>query len=38
MEPKFMAQPPLLLKNELTIADATSGYAPVEDAIRQALS
>jgi hypothetical protein len=38
MEPKFMAQPPLLLKNELTIADATSGYAPVEEAIRQALS
>ncbi|HEX6426063.1 MAG TPA: hypothetical protein VF008_00205 [Niastella sp.] len=38
VEPKFMAQPPLLLKNELTIADATSGYAPVEEAIRQALN
>lgn len=37
-EPKFMAQPPLLLKNELIITDTTSGYAPVEEAIRQALS
>lgn len=36
-EPKFMAQPPLLLRNELTIADAASGYAPVEEAIRLAL-
>jgi hypothetical protein len=37
-EPKFMAQPPLLLRNELTITDAIAGYAPVEEAIRQALS
>ena len=37
-EPKFMAQPPLLLRNELTITDAKSGYRPVEEAIRNALS
>lgn len=36
-EPKFMAQPPLLLRNELTIADSDNGYAPVEEAIRLAL-
>lgn len=35
--PKFMAQPPLLLRNELTIADSDMGYAPVERAIRLAL-
>lgn len=35
--PKFMAQPPLLLRNELTIADSDVGYSPVEQAIRLAL-
>lgn len=35
--PKFMAQPPLLLRNELTIADSDRGYSPVEQAIRLAL-
>lgn len=35
--PKFMAQPPLLLRDELTIADKRAGYAPVERAIRLAL-
>jgi len=35
--PKFMAQPPLLLRNELTITDSDTGYAPVEEAIRLAL-
>jgi len=35
--PKFMAQPPLLLRGELTIADSTVGYTPVEQAIRLAL-
>jgi len=34
--PKFMAQPPLLLKNELTIENS-GDYAPVERAIRNAL-
>jgi hypothetical protein len=32
--PKFMAQPPLLLKGELSISDADTGYSPVEQAIR----
>lgn len=35
--PKFMAQPPLLLRGELSISDSTDGYAPVEQAIRLAL-
>ncbi len=35
--PKFMAQPPLLLRGELTIADSEVGYAPVEEAIRLAV-
>jgi len=34
--PKFMAQPPLLLRNELTIAGSDMGYTPVEQAIRLA--
>lgn len=34
--PKFMAQPPLLLRKELTISDSETGYAPVEKAIRMA--
>jgi hypothetical protein len=36
-EPRFLAQPPLLLRDELVITDSTNGYAPVEDAIRRAL-
>lgn len=32
--PKFMAQPPLLLRGELAITDSTDGYTPVEQAIR----
>ena len=32
--PKFMAQPPLLLKGELSISDSNVGYSPVERAIR----
>jgi len=36
--PKFMAQPPLLLQNELVIAEADVGYTPVEQAIRLALN
>jgi hypothetical protein len=35
--PKFMAQPPLLLKTELSISGADVGYTPVEQAIRLAL-
>ncbi|CAD5277056.1 MULTISPECIES: phytanoyl-CoA dioxygenase [unclassified Imperialibacter] len=35
--PKFMAQPPLLLRGELSISDADVGYTPVEQAIRLAL-
>ena len=31
--PKFMAQPPLLLKGELSILDSDIGYSPVERAI-----
>jgi hypothetical protein len=32
--PKFMAQPPLLLKGELSVSDSDNGYSPVEEAIR----
>lgn len=32
--PKFMAQPPLLLKSELSISDSDVDYSPVEKAIR----
>ncbi|GEP88373.1 hypothetical protein CTE07_00180 [Chitinophaga terrae (ex Kim and Jung 2007)] len=35
--PKFMAQPPLLLKSELSISDSAGSYTPVEQAIRLAL-
>ena len=35
--PKFMAQPPLLLRGELSISDSDVGYSPVEQAIRLAL-
>lgn len=36
--PKFMAQPPLFLKTELSISNNEDSYAPVEQAIRLALS
>jgi len=32
--PKFMAQPPLLLRGELSISDSEIDYSPVEKAIR----
>ncbi|HQX45212.1 MAG TPA: hypothetical protein PK209_11695 [Saprospiraceae bacterium] len=35
--PKFMAQPPLLLRNELNIANSEMDYTPVEMAIRLAI-
>lgn len=35
--PKFMAQPPLLLKGELSISDSENGHSPVEMAIQVAL-
>jgi hypothetical protein len=35
--PKFMAQPPLLLRDELSISDTDTGYSPVETAIRLGL-
>lgn len=35
--PKFMAQPPLLLKGELSISDSDVDYSPVEQAIRLVL-
>ncbi|HEY8388785.1 MAG TPA: hypothetical protein VIK74_09285 [Parasegetibacter sp.] len=35
--PKFMAQPPLLFRNEFTIENSEVGYNPVEQAIRLAL-
>lgn len=35
--PKFMAQPPLLLRNELNITDANPEVAPMAKAIQQAL-
>lgn len=35
--PKFMAQPPLLLKGELNISNSDASYTPVEQAIRLAL-
>lgn len=37
-EPRFLAQPPLLLREELSIDNATAAYAPVEEAIRRALT
>ncbi|RYJ44569.1 phytanoyl-CoA dioxygenase [Flavobacterium beibuense] len=36
-EPKFMAQPPLLLKSELRIEGNNTAFSPVEQAIRLAL-
>ncbi|WP_229379510.1 hypothetical protein [Fibrella forsythiae] len=33
-EPRFLAQPPLLLQGELTISGSATGYTPVEVAIR----
>lgn len=35
--PKFMAQPPLLLKGELSILESATGFTPVERAIRLGL-
>ena len=35
--PKFMAQPPLVLRDELSISDSRNRYTPVEQAIRLAL-
>ena len=35
--PKFMAQPPLLLRGELSVSDADVAYTPVEQAIRLGL-
>lgn len=35
--PKFMAQPPLLLRGELSISNSGAGYSPVEMAIRLGL-
>lgn len=35
--PKFMAQPPLLLRGELSVSGADAGYTAVEQAIRLAL-
>ncbi|RVT98466.1 phytanoyl-CoA dioxygenase [Mucilaginibacter limnophilus] len=35
--PKFMAQPPLLLRSELNIMDQEIGFSPVEQAIRLAI-
>lgn len=36
-EPRFLAQPPLFLRDELRIEDATGGCTPVEEAIRLSL-
>ena len=36
-EPRFLAQPPLLLKNDLVIENKPEDYSPVEAAIRLAL-
>ncbi|CCH02675.1 hypothetical protein FAES_4676 [Fibrella aestuarina BUZ 2] len=36
-EPRFLAQPPLLLRHELTIEASATGYTPVEQAIRSGL-
>jgi hypothetical protein len=37
-EPRFLAQPPLLLRNDLAIADKIGAYNPVEEAIRLGLN
>ncbi len=37
INPKFMAQPPLLLRGELNLTDSKSGFSPVERAIRLAI-
>jgi hypothetical protein len=37
VNPKFMAQPPLLLRDELNLTDSKSGFCPVEQAIRLAI-
>lgn len=38
MNPKFMAQPPLQLRGELTISGSDNGYTPVAQAIRLGIS
>lgn len=37
-EPRFLAQPPLLLKKNLVIEDSEKVYSPIEEAIRLALN
>lgn len=37
VHPKFMAQPPLLLRGSLNVGNTTAGFTPVEQAIRLAL-
>jgi hypothetical protein len=37
-EPRFLAQPPLLLRNDLVIEDKKEDYTPVETAIRLGLT
>ncbi|WP_421825467.1 hypothetical protein [Larkinella sp.] len=37
-EPRFLAQPPLLLRQELQIEGSKGGYFPVEEAIRLGLN
>ncbi|RFS15145.1 phytanoyl-CoA dioxygenase [Emticicia sp. C21] len=36
-EPRFLAQPPLLLRKDLVIKDKTEAYTPIEEAIRLGL-
>ncbi|WP_256010181.1 phytanoyl-CoA dioxygenase [Desertivirga xinjiangensis] len=37
VNPRFMAQPPLLLRGELNLTDSEIGFSPVERAIRMAI-
>ena len=37
LNPKFMAQPPLLLRGELNLTESATGFSPVEQAIRIAI-
>lgn len=36
-EPRFLAQPPLLFRNELILEQSEGGYTPVEEAVRLGL-
>jgi hypothetical protein len=38
IEPRFLAQPPLVLKNDLTIDHSAPAQTPLEEAIRRAIS